>query len=95
MLELKNISFTRNNKKILDNINYIFEDDKFYVITGQNGSGKSTLAKIIMGIEKQDSGQIIYNGIDISNMKYSYSNGNFQGFPGKELCCSKKIYDKK
>lgn len=98
MLELKNISFTRNNKKILDNINYIFEDDKFYVITGQNGSGKSTLAKIIMGIEKQDSGQIIYNGIDISNwsvddransdISYSFQHPvKFKGLTVHDLIC--------
>ena len=68
MLELKNISFTRDNKKILDNISLKLEDDKFYVITGPNGSGKSTLAKIIMGINKQDEGQIFLNGKEISNM---------------------------
>jgi len=67
MLELKNISFVRDNKKILDNINLKLEDDKFYVITGPNGSGKSTLAKIIMGLVKQDSGEIIFKGKDISN----------------------------
>ena len=67
MLELKNICFTRDNKKILDNVSLVLEDDKFIVITGPNGSGKSTLAKIIMGIEKQDSGEILFNGIDISN----------------------------
>lgn len=66
MLELKNICFTRDNKKILDNINLKLEDDKFIVITGPNGSGKSTLAKIIMGIENQDEGQVILNGKDIS-----------------------------
>ncbi len=68
MLELKNICFERDNKKILDNINLKLEDDKFYVITGPNGSGKSTLAKIIMGINKQDNGQVLLNGKDISNL---------------------------
>ena len=66
MLELKNISFTRDNKKILDNINLKLDDDKFVVITGPNGSGKSTLAKVIMGIQTQDEGQVIFNGEDIS-----------------------------
>lgn len=69
MLELKNICFTRENKRILDNININMEDNKFIVITGPNGSGKSTLAKIIMGIENQDEGQVILNGQDISNEK--------------------------
>ncbi len=67
MLELKNICFERDNKKILDNINLTLNDNHFYVITGPNGSGKSTLAKIIMGIEVQDSGQVIFNGKDISS----------------------------
>ena len=49
-------------------INLKLENDKFYVITGPNGSGKSTLAKIIMGINKQDSGQVILDGKDISNL---------------------------
>ena len=68
MLELKNICFERDNKKILKNINLKLANDKFYVITGPNGSGKSTLAKIIMGINKQDSGQVILDGKDISNL---------------------------
>lgn len=68
MLELKNICFERDNKKILKNINLKLENDKFYVITGPNGSGKSTLAKIIMGINKQDSGQVILDGKNISNL---------------------------
>ena len=67
MLELIDICFERDNKKILDNINLKLDTDKFIVITGPNGSGKSTLAKIIMGIEKQDSGKILLNGKDISN----------------------------
>lgn len=98
MLELKNISFTRDNKKILDNISLTLEDDKFYVITGQNGSGKSTLAKIIMGIERQDSGQILFNGIDISNwsvddransgLSYSFQHPvKFKGITVHDLIC--------
>ena len=67
MLELKHINFERDNKKILDDINLKIDTEKFIAITGQNGSGKSTLAKIIMGIEKPDSGQVIFEGQDITN----------------------------
>ena len=66
MLELIDIKFERDNKKILKGINLKVEDNKFLAITGPNGSGKSTLAKIIMGIEKPDSGRIIFNGKDIT-----------------------------
>lgn len=68
MLELKNICFTRDNKKILRDVNLKLENNKMVVITGPNGSGKSTLAKIIMGIEKPDSGEIIFDGKDITEL---------------------------
>ena len=67
MIELKHINFERDNKKILDDINLKIDTGKFIAITGQNGSGKSTLAKIIMGIEKPDSGQVNLEGQDITN----------------------------
>ena len=66
MLELVNISYEIKDKKILDNINIMF-DNNFTVITGPNGSGKSTLAKIIMGIIKPTSGKILFNGEDITS----------------------------
>lgn len=71
MLELKNIVFEvtdddGNIKRIIDNISLTLGDDKYFVITGPNGSGKSTLARIIMGIEQPTSGQIIFDGIDIT-----------------------------
>ncbi len=72
MLELKNVSFKVEGQKgvleIIENISLTIGDDEFVVITGPNGGGKSTLAKLIMGIEKPTSGQIIFNGVDITEM---------------------------
>lgn len=67
MLELKNISFFRDNKQILDNITLNIDNSKLIAITGPNGSGKSTLAKIIMGILKPDNGKILFDGQDITD----------------------------
>ena len=61
MLELKNICFERDNKKILNDVNLKIDSDKFIAITGPNGSGKSTLVKVIMGIVKPDSGIVLFN----------------------------------
>ena len=68
LLELKNINFERDNKKILKDINLEIDLGKFIAITGPNGSGKSTLVKIIMGINKPDSGTILLDGEDITNL---------------------------
>lgn len=73
MLELKNIDFkvkdhqTGKDNIIIDNLSYSVDSGKLIVITGPNGGGKSSLAKLIMGMEKPSSGQIIFNGHDISN----------------------------
>ena len=72
MLELRNLSFGveagPGKKEILKDISLTVGEDKFVVITGPNGGGKSTLAKIIAGIVKPQSGQIILNGEDITDL---------------------------
>ena len=73
MLELKNLCFSvtdDNNaeKEIINNISLTIEDNKFIAITGPNGGGKSTLAKLIAGIYRPTSGQIIFDGTDITDM---------------------------
>ena len=72
MLELRNLSFQVDGdsakKEIIKNINLTIDDHKFVAITGPNGGGKSTLAKLIMGIEQPTSGQILFNGQDITHM---------------------------
>ena len=70
MIELKNLCFSvledGETKEIIKDMNLTIGDDRFVVITGPNGSGKSTLAKLIAGIEKPTSGQILFNGQDIT-----------------------------
>ena len=67
MLELKNISYSADGKQILKDVSLEI-DERFVAITGPNGSGKSTLAKVIAGIITPDSGRIILDGVDITNM---------------------------
>jgi Fe-S cluster assembly ATP-binding protein len=75
MLQVKNLIYEvvqdGQTKRILDNISFVVDDEQLLVITGPNGSGKSTLAKILMGILPPTSGQIVYNGQDITKLDIS------------------------
>ena len=72
MLELKKLCLTANDEngktEILKNIDLTVEDNKFLVITGPNGGGKTSLAKAVMGIMQPSSGQILWNGEDVTAM---------------------------
>ena len=71
MIELKNVCFSAEDengtKDIIKNVSFT-ADERFVAITGPNGGGKSTLARLIAGIIKPTSGQILFDGKDITNM---------------------------
>lgn len=62
MLELKNISKQFGQKKIFDHFNLTIEDGKLLSLVGPSGGGKTTLLRMLAGLEKIDSGEIIHNG---------------------------------
>lgn len=68
MLELDNICWQADGKRIINNISINFEKNKMYAITGPNGSGKSSLVKIIAGIHRQSSGNIYLEGNCIDSL---------------------------
>ena len=72
MLELKNICYTVDSPEgpleILKNVSLTIDEGKLVVFTGPNGGGKTTLAKVIMGLVTPTSGQILYNGEDITGL---------------------------
>lgn len=62
MLELKNLSKQFGQKKIFDHFNLTIEDGKILSLVGPSGGGKTTLLRMLAGLEKIDSGEIIHNG---------------------------------
>ncbi len=70
LLEINNLSVEVNDKKIIDGFNLIINEGETHAIMGPNGAGKSTLSYAIAGKEgyKITSGQILFNGEDISNL---------------------------
>ncbi len=58
IIEIKNLSFSYQKQKVLENINLCVEEGDFLAIIGPNGGGKSTLLKLILGINPVKEGSI-------------------------------------
>lgn len=68
MLKLENIKKSYEGTVVLDGINLDIEDGEIVSILGPSGCGKTTLLNLILGITEADSGKIIYNGEDMTNL---------------------------
>jgi inositol transport system ATP-binding protein len=81
-LRVSNVEKSFPGVKALNNINFAVKKGTVHVICGENGAGKSTLMKIINGIYKQDSGQILIDEkvVDIRNPIQAKSLGIYMIF---------------
>lgn len=72
MIRLENIRKSYgtkdNSTEILKGVSLDIGDGDFAVILGPSGSGKSTLLNVASGLERPDSGNVLYNGEDISRL---------------------------
>ena len=60
-VHLENINKSFGNIKALSNLNLDIKDGEFFVLLGPTGAGKTTTLRIISGLEKPDSGKILFN----------------------------------
>lgn len=60
-LKIQNISYSLEHRILFDNVTYDFISNKKYAIKGESGVGKTTLLRILMGIGKTDSGEVLLN----------------------------------
>ena len=68
MLELKNIKKSYDGVTVLKNIDLTISDGEIVSILGPSGCGKTTLLNLILGLTDADSGKIIFDGQDITNV---------------------------
>lgn len=68
MIEVKSINKTFGDHHVLHDINTTFEKGKVNLIIGQSGSGKSVLAKCIVGLHTPETGYILYEGQNFTEM---------------------------
>lgn len=68
MIELRDVVVAYDKRVILDSINLTINDGETLVILGGSGSGKSTLLRLLIGLQRPTSGQIIVDGVDITTL---------------------------
>jgi len=69
MIEFKNIHINFDDEIVLRDVSFNIQRGETKIILGASGSGKSTILKLILGLIRPDSGQIIIGGRDITCMK--------------------------
>ena len=76
-IELKNISKSFRELKVLNDINLKIKDQEYFIILGPTGAGKTTLLKIIAGLVKQDTGSVSFDGKNVNDLTPAERNIGF------------------
>jgi phospholipid/cholesterol/gamma-HCH transport system ATP-binding protein len=72
LIEIKNISKSFGDRKIIDDVSFTFYPGKTNLMIGESGCGKTTILKLMVGLHSPDAGEILYAG------------QNFPALPPKE-----------
>ena len=62
MIEIKNISKSFSDRKVINDISFNFVQGKTNIIIGESGSGKTTLLKCMVGLNEIDAGEVLFDG---------------------------------
>lgn len=102
-ISFRNVNFSYNDRKILNNVAFDIKGGSSVAIVGTSGSGKSTIIKVLLGLLKPDSGEVLINGQDLKDIKlndyYSYisyvsqDTPIFDGTIRENIIFDKKISD--
>ncbi|MFR3174249.1 MAG: ABC transporter ATP-binding protein, partial [Clostridium sp.] len=68
IIEIKNVSKTYGDNTVLNNLSLNIRKNEFLTLLGPSGCGKTTTLKILAGFESGDSGKVLFNSEDISNL---------------------------
>jgi len=69
MIEIRDIVKSFEGNMVLDHVSTVMKDGEVNMIIGQSGSGKTVLMKCLIGLHPLDSGQILYDGRDLAEMR--------------------------
>ena len=67
-VEAVDLSFTYGERMILNHVSFMIPDRSITTVLGPNGAGKTTLLKILLGFEKMDGGEVLYDGMNLHSI---------------------------
>ena len=67
-VEAVDLSFTYGERMILNHVSFMIPDRSITTVLGPNGAGKTTLLKILLGFEKMDGGEVLYDGKNLHSI---------------------------
>ena len=76
-VHLKNINKSFGNINALSNLNIDINDGEFFVLLGPTGAGKTTTLRIISGLEKPDSGKIMFNDEVVNEVQPAFRDTSY------------------
>jgi phospholipid/cholesterol/gamma-HCH transport system ATP-binding protein len=62
VIEIKNINKSFGDRKVVNDVSFVFETGKTNIVIGESGSGKTTILKVMVGLHAPDSGVVEYDG---------------------------------
>jgi ABC-type multidrug transport system ATPase subunit len=68
IIELRNVSFSAQDRMLISDATYSYEQGKITALVGPSGCGKSTLLKLSAGLLVPDKGEVLYNGTAVADM---------------------------
>lgn len=68
LVNLEHISKSYDGQMILDDLNLYIRENEFLTLLGPSGCGKTTTLRILGGFETPDTGRVVFNGADITNL---------------------------
>lgn len=68
VIEFRDVHMAFDDKVILDGVNFSIHRGETKIVLGRSGSGKSTIIRLLLGLIKPDSGQILIDGEDITDL---------------------------
>jgi phospholipid/cholesterol/gamma-HCH transport system ATP-binding protein len=69
MIEFRDVVFRYGRAPVLDGVSFVVQPGTTRVILGPSGTGKSTVLKLVLGLLRPESGQVLVDGVDVGTAR--------------------------